>query len=144
MKKFYIIILIILGSFKAYTQIITEKIDNQVGKKYDKLKPQIDSKKISYSGYDNLAMQLNTKDRSSNEPFQFGKAQNANISLNNGEWFEEEDGIKRWKLTISSKDAYSINLVFDKLYLADGAELYIYDENFTTIMGPITHENQPN
>ncbi|MBK1440156.1 hypothetical protein JHJ32_09180 [Parapedobacter sp. ISTM3] len=62
------------------------------------------------------------------------------IGLEDGEWYDE-GGQSKWKLKISSPRAYSINLIFDQLSVPNGAALYIYDRNRTTVMGPIDESN---
>ena len=46
-----------------------------------------------------------------------------------------------WRLSIKSENAYSINLIYDKFILPDGAEMFVYDENMTTILGAFTSSN---
>jgi hypothetical protein len=74
-------------------------------------------------------------------PFRFGVDIDVNYTLeNSGKWFEKEDG-RVWKLKIRSKGAYSINLIFDLLYLPEGTMLYIYNEEKTMLYGPITSQD---
>ncbi len=71
-------------------------------------------------------------------PFRFGIPVDVNYSLEtSGKWFENDQG-KVWKLKIRSKNAYSINLIFDRLNLSDNSVLYIYNEGRTMIYGPVT------
>jgi len=76
-------------------------------------------------------------------PFRFGKGVEVDYNLqNSGEWFSIGNG-RVWKLKISSKGAYSINLVFGKLALPRGATLYLYNEERTMSFGPITSRDVP-
>ena len=71
-------------------------------------------------------------------PFRFGKAIDVDLGLENaGEWKNVQGG-RIWKLPITSENAYSINLIFKSFFLAKGAELYIYNQEQTMLMGPIT------
>ena len=75
-------------------------------------------------------------------PFRFGYAIDVNFGLDNsGTWNNSNPEGKIWKLKIISKDAYSINLIFDELYLPEFAVLYIYNEDGTMIYGPVTSLN---
>ncbi|WP_342088073.1 trypsin-like peptidase domain-containing protein [Dyadobacter sp. OTU695] len=44
---------------------------------------------------------------------------------------------------IESTNAYSINLIFDKIFLSPGAELNIYNHDRSFIYGPVNSENVP-
>ncbi len=75
-------------------------------------------------------------------PFRFGYAIDVNFGLDNsGTWNNSNPEGKIWKLKIISKDAYSINLIFDEFYLPEFAVLYIYNEDGTMIYGPVTSLN---
>jgi hypothetical protein len=76
-------------------------------------------------------------------PFRFGKGFNVDYSLKDGKWTKTNDG-RIWNLQIHSKGAYSINLIFDELYLPEGGELYLYNQNRSVVYGPITSsQNTP-
>ena len=74
-------------------------------------------------------------------PFRFGSPFEVNYNLNNsGEWIETDLG-RIWRLSITSEDAYSINLIYNRFVLPDGAEVFVYDEDMTTILGAFTSAN---
>ena len=74
-------------------------------------------------------------------PYRFGAPFEVNYNLNNsGQWTEIDEG-RVWRLSIKSENAYSINLIYDKFILPDGAEMFVYDENMTTILGAFTSAN---
>ncbi|MCW3807256.1 trypsin-like peptidase domain-containing protein [Plebeiibacterium marinum] len=60
---------------------------------------------------------------------------------NSGKWFVLEDGSRVWKLRISSPGAYSINLIFDRYVLPDGASLVIYNADQSDMIGAFTSKN---
>lgn len=60
---------------------------------------------------------------------------------NSGEWRMLADGRKVWKLGIQSKDAYSLNLIFDKFMLNEGASLFIYTPDKAKILGSYDYRN---
>lgn len=70
-------------------------------------------------------------------PFRFGKGFDTNITLADGEWTEVENG-RLWSMEFKSKDAFSINFVFNQFYLPDSAELYISNSSGTVLFGPVT------
>lgn len=74
----------------------------------------------------------------------FGKDVDVNYSLSNsGNWEEVERG-KLWKLEILSAGALSLNLMFDRFFLSEGAELNIYNRDKTIVIGPITNKENNN
>jgi len=75
-------------------------------------------------------------------PFRFGRPFEVNYDLyNSGSWEELSDGSGLWRLKISSEGAYSINLIYDRYQLPEGAELYIYSEDRTYTIGAFTSQN---
>lgn len=59
---------------------------------------------------------------------------------NSGTTFFTEN-MKVWRVGIYSKKAYSINILFSKFRLPEGAKLFIYNADQTEILGAYTHEN---
>lgn len=78
-------------------------------------------------------------------PLRFGKALDVSLDLDNsGKWEELSDGARVWRVRIASQAAYSINLIFDQYRLPPGGELFIYNEDHSTVLGPFTEEhNKP-
>ncbi|HEX2920198.1 MAG TPA: hypothetical protein VHO50_03435, partial [Bacteroidales bacterium] len=70
-------------------------------------------------------------------PFRFGKGFDTKITLEEGGWTDIEGG-RLWSMEFKSKGAYSINFVFNKLYLPEGSELYISNALKTVLYGPVT------
>lgn len=75
-------------------------------------------------------------------PWRFG--QNIPVDIGpatHGTWSQMADGGRLWRVGIRSKDALSINLLFDQYYLPPGAELYIYSVNKSHTIGAFTDAN---
>ena len=90
--------------------------------------------------HDFLQLQdLEEKDK--NVPYRFGNPFDVNFNLNNSGTWENIDNGRLWRLSITSKNAYSINLLYDKFVIPDGAELYVYDKDKSTILGAFTNLN---
>jgi len=70
-------------------------------------------------------------------PYRFGKGFDVNYSLADGKWTKVDSG-RVWLLKITSPGAYSINFIFNELYLPEGAELYIYSADGSMVYGPVT------
>lgn len=60
---------------------------------------------------------------------------------NSGNWKLLSDGRKIWKLGIHSKDAYSLNLIFDKFHLNEGVNLFLYSPDKTHVIGSFNNNN---
>ena len=74
--------------------------------------------------------------------FRFGFPHNVNLTLSNsGIWQTTSDGGRLWKLKIYSPSALSLNLLYDKFYLPNGGEFFIYSEDMKQHMGAFTSEN---
>ncbi len=70
-------------------------------------------------------------------PYRFGKGFDVNYTLADGKWTEVDSG-RVWLMKVTSPGAYSINFIFNELYLPEGAKLYIYNTNGSMIYGPVT------
>ncbi|MDD4922652.1 MAG: trypsin-like peptidase domain-containing protein [Bacteroidales bacterium] len=62
---------------------------------------------------------------------------------NSGVVFQTEDGTKVWKVGIRSAGAYSLNILFSDFLLPDGARVFLYNSDRTTVLGSFTNENRP-
>lgn len=82
------------------------------------------------------------EDEEKGQPPRFGYKHNVNITLDNsGEWEILEDGSKLWRLSIKCSDALSINLLYDKFWLPEGAKLFIYSNDKKYVLGAFTSLN---
>lgn len=72
----------------------------------------------------------------------FGYPHKVNLNTqNSGEWIRLENGDKLWFLKIKCPKAKSINLLYDKFWLPNGATLHIYNKNKSQILGAFTSKN---
>ena len=75
-------------------------------------------------------------------PVRFGFPQKVNLSLSNsGDWTTTADGGRLWTMAIYSPDALSINLLYDKFWLPEGAKFFIYSKDKTQHIGAFTSKN---
>lgn len=70
-------------------------------------------------------------------PFRFGKAIEQNLTLNDGNWVDVDNG-RLWSLSIEADSALSLNFIFKDFYLADESELYIVNHDNSIVYGPVT------
>lgn len=62
---------------------------------------------------------------------------------NSGLVFHTEDGTKVWKIGIRSSGAYSLNILFSDFTLPEGAQVFLYNSDRSTVLGSFTRENRP-
>ncbi len=72
----------------------------------------------------------------------FAKSFEVNLNMeNSGEVISFEDNTKIWQLDIESDEALSLNLIFSKFHLIEGDTLYVYNEELSKVIGPLTDKN---
>ena len=76
-------------------------------------------------------------------PLRFGKAFETNCSLSDGEWITLSNG-RLWSMKFRSSGAYSINFIFENLYLPESSWLYIINSEGTMLYGPVTSKQNTN
>ena len=76
------------------------------------------------------------------KPPRFGTAIPVNLSINsNNFWTELENGDRIWSIKIISEGAKSLNFNFSVYILQPGSNLYIYNEDYSQILGAYTSNN---
>ncbi|HYQ57195.1 MAG TPA: T9SS type A sorting domain-containing protein [Draconibacterium sp.] len=74
--------------------------------------------------------------------FTFAHAFNVDLSpANSGVWYTTNAGYNVWRITISSENAYSLNLIFDDFKLNEKGRLFIYNEQNNHYLGAFTANN---
>jgi len=83
---------------------------------------------------------INDQDKSI--PWRFGHDIYVDHNFNDvGEWTTLENGDRIWRMSYTSKNAYSINFLFDVFKIPVGAKLYVYNYEKTDLLRPFTHHN---
>ncbi|MDR2970178.1 MAG: S1 family peptidase [Tannerellaceae bacterium] len=101
--------------------------------KAQKTLPLLDMKKLE---------QEDREDEVNGIPPRFGFPHRVSYNLeNSGEWTTLPDGNRMWRLVISCPNALSINLLYDKFWLPDGAKLFIYSNDRKHSIGAFTSAN---
>ena len=75
-----------------------------------------------------------------NGPLKYGEVVPVNFLLANGNFTQTTEG-KVWTLSIKVLGSKNIALTFDSVTLDSSAELYLYNESKTILMGPVKAEN---
>jgi len=78
-------------------------------------------------------------DLNSAKPFRFGHEFNVDLDLKNSGVIEKlPNGDQIWRITIKSPGAHTLNFIFDAFELADGAEVYLYNQDKSFTLGAYT------
>mgnify|MGYP000260908731 CR=1 FL=1 len=75
-------------------------------------------------------------------PWRFGYEFETSFSTHNsGVWHDMDNGERIWRLAVKSKDALSMNVIFDEYNLVPGDQVFIYNEDRSDVLGPFNHLN---
>ena len=89
-----------------------------------------------------ISTQDEVNDKTKENPWRFGYKYPVDFNLeNSGVWKNLPNGDKIWQLIIESRNALTINLLFENFNLPKGAFLYLYDIHKTNRVGAYTHKN---
>lgn len=83
---------------------------------------------ISLPPQDNFELLVKdmNEQRAHPKPYKFAEALPVSLDIaEHGEWEDRGDGLRVWKLVITSPGATSIGLLFDDFYLPKGSELFV-------------------
>lgn len=140
MKRIYLLFFILGTSIcLSYAQVETRFFSNGDAGKQVRQSKQAKTI-ISMPSFDLAAIQKEDEERDKKPGlFRFGKGFDVSYTLADGQWEDVEDG-RLWTMTFESKDALSLNFVFNDFYLPEGAELYILNKDETVLYGPVTME----
>ncbi|PKP20129.1 MAG: hypothetical protein CVU05_09800, partial [Bacteroidetes bacterium HGW-Bacteroidetes-21] len=76
------------------------------------------------------------------QPERAGFVQSVGLDMTTtGVWTRIPGNKMCWQAKFTASQAQALGVVFDNFYIPDGAELYLYDENKTMIIGAFTSDN---
>lgn len=88
------------------------------------------------------AMWRSTEGNDNFKSLEFAHKFFVNINPSNaGITFDTAYGTKVWRVGIRSSKAYSLNILFSKFKVPEGAKLFVYNSDQTEILGSFTHLN---
>ena len=97
---------------------------------------------VNMPKFDINALLEEDKREMKNRPYRFAKVFPMSLSMSNsGVWETTKNGGKVWRLTVKSKNALSIGLVFKNFSLPENSELYIYNSDKSFLLGAVTSLN---
>ncbi len=74
-------------------------------------------------------------------PLRYGAMVALDLDLSDGQWTDLPDRSRAWRISLTSPGAKSLAVEFDQLYLPAGAEMFVYTEDFGTVLGAYTIQN---
>ncbi|MDD5088552.1 MAG: trypsin-like peptidase domain-containing protein [bacterium] len=76
------------------------------------------------------------------EPLRIGAPVDVRFTLGqSGDWTELTDGGRIWRLRIVSRGALALGLLYDRWILPEGAELFLYNDDHSHVIGAFTSSN---
>lgn len=153
MKKITILLISIFG-FAIYTksQISTEEVPVSFNLRHISQKArqavqnveQVKGYELDISKSANM-LEIAKEDILDEEdgiPPRFGIPKDVNYTLeNSGIWTTLENGDRLWQLPLQSQGALSINILYDKFWLPEGAKFFVYSQNGKQTIGAFTSAN---
>ena len=140
MRKFYSFLFLALFSTFSYAQVTNSgqpvswglNLDNQV-------------EKINLPDFDLDAVKAEDEinDYKFEAPWRFGYMHSVDYGFDDGVWTTLDNGDRIWRILITSKNALSLNFIFDDFYMPDGGYIYLYNNQRTDLLGAYdSNQNQ--
>ncbi|MFK7757695.1 MAG: MopE-related protein [Flavobacteriales bacterium] len=141
MKKILLLLATSLFSFISFSQV--SEGGTPLSWQFDKI--DLDELRFEQMpSFDEEALRAQDEINNINKdvPYRFGENFDVNLGLkNSGEWLDLPNGDRLWNLGIESEGAYSINFLFERFFLPEGAKLFIYNEDRSYKIGAFTSAN---
>ena len=82
------------------------------------------------------------KTSSQQKPYRFANPISVDFNMNtHGTWNINDDGSSIWQFSIESPGAHSLNLIYDRFNIPEGAEFFVYSEDREMVLGAFTNYN---
>ena len=79
---------------------------------------------------------------SQQKPYRFANPISVDFNMNtHGTWNINDDGSSIWQFRIESPGAHSLNLIYDRFNIPEGAEFFVYSEDREMVLGAFTNYN---
>jgi len=137
MKKTLTTLIAVLLVFCVYAQIAIEKAPPSFNKN---MMETVVTHQLP--AFDVQAMIAEDEVTKGEGPLRFGKRHEVNMNpKQHGTWERLPNGDRIWRMTFYSPDAYSLNFLFSKFRMPEGAELYAYNTDRSEVRGAFTVQN---
>ncbi len=79
---------------------------------------------------------------SEQKPYRFANPISVDFNMNtHGTWSIHNDGSSVWQFRIESPGAHSLNLIYDRFNIPEGAEFFVYSDDKEMVLGAFTNYN---
>ncbi|MDG1269275.1 MAG: T9SS type A sorting domain-containing protein, partial [Ulvibacter sp.] len=72
------------------------------------------------------------------KPWRFGYMHSVDFGFEDGQWTTLKNGDRIWRLAVESKDALSMNFIFDEFSIPQGSSVYLYNDDRSDLLGAYT------
>lgn len=134
--KFTLIVGLTFLTFQSFSQTVTQRISSV--ESFRKFKEATNPEIIHLPSIDNSRLLENDDKMKREGPLRFGQSVPVSINMIKESNKKETSEGFIYSLKITSKNALSLNFVFDKFNLSEGSEFIIYNSEHNMLIGPIT------
>ena len=135
MKKL-ILLLSVLFTVCATSQITNE--GTPLSWKSSNDHDQLQTKSLPSFDLEQVKAEDALNDYKFDRPWRFGFMHSVDFGFEDGHWTTLKNGDRIWRLAVESKDALSMNFIFDEFSIPEGSSVYLYNEDRSDLLGAYT------
>jgi lysyl endopeptidase len=135
MKKLLILSLMI------FTTSVTSQVTNQGSPLSWKLlsdQDQVATNALPSFDLEQVRAEDALNDYKFDKPWRFGFMHSVDFGFEHGQWTTLKNGDRIWRLAVESKDALSMNFIFDEFSIPPGSSVYLYNNDRSDLLGAYT------
>lgn len=132
---------ILLFCLMIVTVSVTSQVTNQGSPLSWKLLSdhnQINAKSLPSFDLQQVRAEDALNDNKFEKPWRFGYMHSVDFGFEDGQWTTLKNGDRIWRLAITSKDALSLNFIFDEFSIPQGSSVYLYNDDRSDLLGAYT------
>jgi len=136
MKKIFLLLVFLLPSVGLYSQISKGGVPPSHVQRSLRSQAIIPTLELQSMNVDKLLME----DKANEIPFRYGVVEDVQLDIKSGLQTPLDSGCI-WRYEIVSDNAKSIKLIFNQFIIPAGAELFVYNSDYSLIYGAFTFAN---
>ena len=99
---------------------------------------QINAKSLPSFDLQQVRAEDALNDNKFEKPWRFGYMHSVDFGFEDGQWTTLKNGDRIWRLAVTSKDALSLNFIFDEFSIPQGSTVYLYNDDRSDLLGAYT------
>lgn len=146
MKNSYCLsaLLVLASVFSAFSQVVNPKMPPSFENTFMAKSATLPIQAMARFDAEKLRKEDKEQEGKIDRPLRFAHAFDVRIDIKKAGKAEDIASVgKIWRIRIKSAGAYSLNFTFSNFHIPEGAELYLYNERKTKILGAITSKDNP-